>query len=154
MDSTKMASHLKQVSIKRKDTYRPSPDDVMCDPEIIVSSLGYPIDKAEHLILSKKLPSGFFFFLAGGCSGVAVTYLFEIAGKIVDALVNDTSVEIESWKKWAIVISTFCCIACLLLGIFLPSEKKRLLKRIKGHLDSQPRTVESRRKYKTSCRRY
>jgi len=129
-------------------------DEVMRDPEIKVSRVAYPLDEADYLILTRKVPSGIMVFIAGSCFGVAAAYAIEIIAKQVEALAENTIPEIESWKKWALGISLICSIVCFLVGLFLPSQKKKLLKRIKQRLESQPKTVESHKKYRTGYRRY
>lgn len=136
------------------ETFKASEDEVMLDPEIKVSGLGYPLDKAEYLILTRKASSeSLGYIIGGGCLGVALAYLIEIIAREVEALADNTISEIESWKVWALEISLICALVCYLVGRFLPSEKKKLLKEIKERLYSQPKTVESRRKYKSGCRR-
>ena len=134
------------------ETYKASEDEVMLDPEIKVSGLGYPLDKADYLILTRKVSSEFLDVITWSCLGVAAAYLIEIIAKKVEALADNTISEFESWKKWALGISFICAIVCFLVGRFLPSEKKKLLKKIKQYIESQPKTVESHRKSKSGSR--
>lgn len=116
-----------------------SEDEVMLDPVIKVTGLGYVLDKADYLILTRKVSFGLIDYIGASCLGLSVAYVIEII----------TNPEIESWKNWALGISLICAIICFLVGCLFSSEKKKLLKRIKQHLESQPKTVESHRKDKS-----
>ena len=149
-----MASGSPKKEIVRRDTYTASPDEVIRDPVITVSGPGYTLDKADYLILTRKASSSLIGYIAASCLGVAVVYMIEIVAKFIEAFVNKTNVEIELWKKWALGISLICSIIFFLAAIFIPNEKKKLLKKMKEHIESRPRTVESYPKYRTGSRRY
>lgn len=130
-----------------------SEDEVMLDPVIKVSGPAYPLDKEDYLVLTRKGSSEFLDFITSSFLGVGVVYLIEIAAKFIVALAKNTIPEIEPWEKYAVGISFLCGVVCLLAGRILPSEKKRLLKRIKQRLESEPKIVESHRKCNGRSRR-
>ena len=154
----KMESHQKQVETVRDRqisvTEKVSLEEVIIDPEQRVSGPGYTIGEADYLILTGKTPSGILNTSATGCLGVGVAYVIVIGAKCYEALVKKAGVEIDSWEITALVISLLLSIFLFLAACFLPSKKKKLLKKMREHLESQPKRIESRPKRKESYRRY
>lgn len=158
----KMESHQKQVETVRDRqisvTEKVSPEKVIIDPDQRVSGPGYTIGEADYLILTSKTPSGILNTLATGCLGVGVAYVIVIGAKCYEALVKKAGVEIDSWEITALVISLllsiFLFLAACFFACFLPSKKNKLLKKMREHLESQPKRIESRPKRKESYRRY
>lgn len=141
-----MESDVNKVNTIRHKPFAVPADEVMLDPDIRVSGPAYPLCEAEYLILSSKAPSGFIFSVANVCLGVGVSYAIVVAAKYFDAIIDKTSVQIESWEKWVVIISIGLSFICFVLFIFLPSKKKKLLKAIRERVYSQAPEVESRRK--------
>lgn len=153
-----MESHQKQAETVRdrqfSGTVEVPSEKVIIDPDQRVSGPGYTIGEADYLILTSKTPSGILNTLATGCLGVGVAYVIVIGAKCYEALVKKAGVEIDSWEITAFVISLLLSIFLLLAACFLPSKKKKLLKKMREHLESQPKRIESRPKRKESYRRY
>ncbi len=153
-----MESHEKQVEMVRDkkftDTVELPSEELIIDPDQRVSGPGYTIGEADYLILTNKTPSGILFTIGTCCLGVGVGYVIVIGAKCYEALVGKTDVEIGSWEIRALFISLVLFIILFLCAYLWPSKKKKLLKKIQEHLESEPKRVESRRKYKVSCRRY
>lgn len=153
-----MESHQKQTETVRdrqfSGTVEVPSEEVIIDPDQRVSGPGYTIGEADYLILTSKTPSGILNTSATGCLGVGVAYVIVIGAKCYEALVKKAGVEIDSWEITALVISLLLSIFLFLAACFLPSKKKKLLKKMREHLESQPKRIESRPKRKESYRRY
>jgi hypothetical protein len=125
-----------------------SPDRVIVDPDVSMKVPIYFLNEADYLTLTSKGPSGLFEALAYGSFGVFVGHLITIMAKYYEGFTSKTEVKIDSLEKNVLVISLILSFLCW-LGKFLPNGKRKLLKKIRQHLESKQKIVEARSKIET-----
>lgn len=142
-----MESDRKQVDIVKNKAFNRTwnfPDD-----KIIIRSnrLAFPIDKADYQNLTKtssSIPTT----VCASCLGVFIVYIFELTAKIYEAVRSQTKLEFESWKIYVLVASLVIAISGFVVVRHLPTERNKLLKKIRKYLDSEERVIEARREIK------
>lgn len=142
-----MESDRKQIDVKNKTLSRTW--NVSDDKVIIHSNrLAFPIDKADYQNLTKtssSIPTT----VVASCLGVFIAYMFELTAKIYEAVRSQTKLEFESWKIWVLVVSLGIAILGFVVVYYLPTERNKLLKKIRRYLDSEERVIEARREIKS-----
>ncbi len=142
-----MESDRKQVDIVKNKAFNSTwnfPDD-----KVIIRSnrLAFPIDKADYQNLTKtssSIPTT----VVASCLGVFIAYIFELTAKIYEAVRSQTKLEFESWKIYVLVASLVIAILGFVVVCHLPTERNKLLKKIRKYLDSEERVIEARREIK------
>jgi zinc transporter ZupT len=114
------------------------------EPSLEMAQDIYPLCEADFLRLksprSKTLAAAIAIMLAG------VGSLLPLAGKYVQALLSGKMIPIETWEWYAPAIAVITGLIMYVVGRIVPSERRRVLQKIKDHFATSPRRHRIRRK--------
>lgn len=96
----------------------------LCEADYLRIKNGYP----KTLIWAHSI------LLANAGLGIS------ILGKYIDRILNGSNTPILAWEKYGFISALIVSFFLYLLGIFLPNEKKKVMKDIKNHFEYSPRT--------------
>lgn len=119
-------------------------EEIEVEPEIVIAQAAFALSEAEFMKMKYGEPK--IIQISYSIAMVGIGTSFNLIGKWWQANENQKTTAIEMWEILATVIPLAVALILIVIGVFLPNDKKRILKKIEGHFDSSPKTKSIRGK--------
>lgn len=107
--------------------------NLQTDPQITIARIPYLLERYDF----DKIIRGesFWLTIAQTLLGAALGLFLNLISKLIGSKI-DSSITFDNWELYAFLIALFLMGISYLINHFVPNEKRRIVKRIRQHFES------------------
>ncbi len=103
------------------------------NPQIVIGRKPYLLERYDFDKLMKE--DNPLNKISDGLIGATIGLLINLIAKLIGSKI-DPKIPFDEWEVYAFIISLILMIICLVICHFIPTERKRIIEKVKTHFDN------------------